>query len=209
MNFKFFPAASLALSAIAFLGTTAQSHAQLADLVGETTHSYYQSPGWPDVQPVPRADLVPYTFTPTFIANHTYNREYDFSLVIENRGVKPADDVIALIGIKVLSTTDPVNYPVGKKFYAGWGQMTEPCVGYNISFLDNGSFFIPLGITRCEVYVVLDRPIESFDDHWENDTGAALRGDILEYDDLNNVSRPYPFNFTLQPYKAPQATLVR
>lgn len=152
----------------------------------------------PKVQAAPTAvllpDLIPVLFSHTFEEIDGGFRRYDFSLLVINNSPAQSGSVAVAIGMHVLASSDQTKYPVGMKVYNGYGLTYSPLPGYSTDMV-YGGFNIPVEVTKCEIYVIVDRLMEHLDDHWENDTGDMLRGRVNESNENNNILGPILFQF--------------
>lgn len=187
----------------------AMSFVSFAQAQAQITHQTAPAYGTPSYQ-IQLADLLPFTFTPVHEETDEKFRTYRFSLVIANAGARDAHQVPVLIGMRVLASKDAVNYPVGYKNYVGWGLMDEPCAAYQFTTLEHGRFNIPKAVTKCEIYVIVDRLMQGIHDHWDNDSAEDYRGRIAEKNEDNNVSAPYLFSFpAIQAERYPELVPMR
>ncbi|TLD71826.1 hypothetical protein FEM03_06750 [Phragmitibacter flavus] len=161
----------------------------------------------PVVQAIPRPDLFPFAVSAQHVYTGTYFREYDVTSYVANIGNADATGVHGWFGMRVIASTDPDKYPVGKTCYIGYTEFGA-VPSYDYAESNFGGFSIPLSVTKCEVVLVIDRPLESFDDTWLNDTGDLYRGSILESDEDNNISAPQLYDFTFKAQKSSKATRV-
>ena len=151
------------------------------------------NPGFPQIA---RPDLIPIDFTSTYTGSGSKYRDYDVTARVGNIGTKKSPFFHCMFGMKVLASTDSVKYPVGLRTYIGFAQFDE-LENYDYGESVYSTFQIPLAVTKCEVYIVVDRAFEGFQDigNWEDDTGDIYIGRIKESDETNNVGGKKTYNF--------------
>jgi hypothetical protein len=143
---------------------------------------------------VPRPDLVPLTFE--FWRNPN-NDEDDYgifgdaanfmaSVYVGNFGKADATWFYGYFKFKVLETTDPVNWGVGKTAYCGaasfLGGIKVMDIAYGQYCFGEG-FLIPKVVTKAEVVFIADP-------YFKYLGGTPEHGAIIEMDEKNNVSAP-------------------
>jgi hypothetical protein len=150
-----------------------------------------KTPDKPQVVELP--DLVPMGLDLTYISENSF-RFYRAKITVANFGKADAGEFFCHVGYQVITTTDPVKYPVGSKQYGGmylkfdglkvmeiadWGG--NPYAGFDVA--------LPVEVTGAELFLVVDHHYDwnSADQDWSNDAGFELTGDIKESNENNNV----------------------
>ncbi|QIF01165.1 hypothetical protein [Roseimicrobium sp. ORNL1] len=146
---------------------------------------------------VDRPDLVPLGISFTF--DHADDgkdawRYWAAKVTLANFGPADAGSFNAHIGFKVLSTTDPVKWPVGSCHYGNQGpiylQSLKMFEIVDVPSYQWGSpdFAMPKAVTSAEIFLVVDRWRYLNPDYdWENDYGADYTGAVMEGNEDNNV----------------------
>lgn len=148
-------------------------------------------PKTPGNTETPRPDLVPLGLNLTPDSENAEWRIYSAVGTVANFGKADAKPFLAHVGFRVLSTNDPVKWPVGKTMYTGGMSFDEGLKVMEIQDKKTGwfSLAIPKAVTSAEVCFIVDHLVDSptFDDNWDNDTGMDLIGDIVELNENNNI----------------------
>jgi hypothetical protein len=148
-------------------------------------------PKTPGKTETPRPDLVPLGLNLTPDNENAEWRNYTGIATVANFGTADAKAFLCHVGFRVLSTNDPVKWPVGKTMYTGGMSFADGLQVMDIQDQPTGWFglSVPKAVTGAEICLVVDHLVDSptFDDNWDNDTGMDLIGDIVELDENNNI----------------------